>query len=168
MVIMSKLAWISFLALTVAGCGKKVLVPEKTIVAAYIDLEKAYDNGKTVASTLIDALPSDQKSLAKKDFEAVLKLLDKFNDNLYPEWAVVTLGGNLREIDENKRYPEKIIAVAVKVNAGEDAVRKVLKDVFDMDDVKSDKKDGHVVFDFDEELLGLTDGKEYLGLVDGK
>ena len=165
---MSKLAWISFLTLTVVGCGKKVLVPEKTIVAAYIDLEKAYGNGKTVASTLIDALPSDRKSVTKKDFEAVLKLLDKFNDNLYPEWAVVTLGGNLREIDENKRYPEKIIAVAVKVNAGEDAVKNVLKDVFDMDDVKSDKKDGHIVFDFDEELLGLTDGKEYLGLVDGK
>ena len=115
---MSKLAWISFLALTVVGCGKKVLVPEKTIVAAYIDLEKAYGNGKTVVSTLIDVLPSDRKALAKKEFEEVLKLLDKFNDNLDPEWAVVTLGGNLRELGENKRYPERIIAVAIKVNAG--------------------------------------------------
>ena len=166
---MLKLMCLTLLALTVAGCGKKVLVPEKTVVAAYIDLEKTYDNGKSVADTLIDALPSDERSMAKKGYEEALKIIDKFRDNLDPEWAVITFGGNLTELAENKNHPERIIAVAIKINADEDAVTKVLKDVCKMDDVKSDKKDGHIVFDFGKGKLGIVgDKEEYLGLVDGK
>ena len=168
MVKMLKLTCLTVLALTVAGCGRKVLVPEKTVVAAYIDLEKAYHNGKSVANTLIDALPSDERDRAKKDYEETLKIIDKFKDNLDPEWAVITFGGNLKELAENQRHPEKIIAVAIKVNATEDAVKKVLKDVFKKDDVKSDKKDGHIVFDLDKDPLRIVGSKEYLGLVDGK
>ena len=163
-----KLTCLTVLVLIVAGCGKKVLVPEKTVVAAFIDLEKAYDNGKSVVSTLIDALPSDERSRAKKEYEEALKIIDKFKDNLDPEWAVVAIGGNLKDLAENQHRPEKLIAVAIKVNADDDAVKKVLKDVFKKDDVKSDKKDGHIVFDFGNERLGIVGGKEHLGLVDGK
>ena len=155
-----KLACLSFLALTVMGCGKKVLVPEKTVVAAYIDLEKAYDNGKSVASTLIDALPSDERAKTKEKFEEELKKIDKIKDTLKPEWAVVTFGGTLEKLAEVKRRPEDHVAVAIKVNADEDAVTKVLKDVFNKDNVKSEKENGHVVFDIgDDEHLGLVENK---------
>ena len=151
-------------AFTVAECREKtaaVHVPEKTIVAAYIDLEKAYDNGKSVASTLIDALPFDERFRAKKEYAEALKAIDKFKDNLAPEWAVVTFGGDMRDFDENSRHPERLITAVIKVNADDDAVKQVLKDVFKKDDVRSEKKNGHIVFDIgdDEVLLGLIDNK---------
>ena len=152
-------------AFTVAECREKtdaVQVPDTTIVAAFIDLQKAYDNGKSVASTLIDALPSNDRSRAKKQYEEALTVIDKFNDALDPEWAVVTFGGSLREIAENKHRPEELVAVVLKVNADEDDVKKVLKDVFKADDVKSEKRDGHIVF------LDIEDDEDHLGLIDSK
>ena len=161
MVKIFKMLCLSFLALTVAGCGKKVLVPEKTVMAAYIDLEKAYDNGKSVVSALINGLPPDKRPLAKERFQEALERIDKFKNALDPEWAVVTFGGNLKELAENTRHPENLIAVAIKVNAGEDAVKQVLKDVFNKGDVKSETESGHIVF-------GIEDDDGYLGLVDNK
>ena len=145
---MFKLACLLLLALAVAGCGKKVSVPEKTIIAAYIDIEKAYLNGKSCAQTIIDALPSAEREKAKKKFDKDMQKIEKAVEELSAEWAVVTFGGNLKKLTRSSiGDAEEDFAVAVKVDADKDAVKKVLKDVFDMKDVEADRKNGHVVFE---------------------
>lgn len=153
-----KLAGISLLALISTGCGRKILVPEKTIVAAYVDLEKTYDNGKKFSTAIIHALPDGDKSLAQKGYEEALKTIDKFRDNLKTEWAVIAFGGDFKSL---ARDPQENLAVAIRVDADEDDVKKVLKDVFGDDGATGDKKNGHVVF----ELFG---GGVRLGLIDEK
>ena len=153
-----KLVSLSLLALTVVGCGKKAIVPEKTVAAAYIDFEKAYDNGKDFANTIIGALPSEAKSQARSEYEEALKKIDKFKDDLNTEWAVVAFGGDLKSLSES-RNPENNIAVAIKVKAGEDEVKKVPKDVLGVDKVETDKKNGNVIFELDGIRLGLVDEK---------
>lgn len=165
-----KLVCLSLLALTAAGCGKKVLIPEKTITAAYIDLEKAYKNGKGFANTLIDALPSEDRKLAKKKYDESLKIIDKIFDNLNAEWAVVTFGGDLKGLARAGMLGmSDACAIAAKVDADEDAVKKVLKDAFRIDDVETNKKHGHVVFEIpmgarmgliDEQYLIISPGKD--------
>ncbi len=160
-----KLLCLSILALVAAGCGKKVLVPEKTIVAAYIDFEKAYDKGKSVAETLLDAMPSSEKKEARKEYDEAVKMIDKIKDKLDVEWAVVAFGGDLKSL---ARHPENNIAVAIKVSADEKAVIDVLNDMSEADGVKhsikAEKKNGHIVFVDEEE----DDPSDYMGLVDGK
>ena len=154
-----KLVCLSLLAFTVVGCGKKVIVPEKTIAAVYIDVEKLYDNGKGVANTIIDALPADAKAEAKRGYEEALKEIDKVKDAVKAEWAIVTFGGDLKSLAESKEPVENIAAV-IKVKASEDDITKSLKDFGD--DVKTEKKDGNVVFDFgknDPRHCGLIDEK---------
>ncbi len=165
-----KLTCLSLLALTATGCGKKVFVPEKTLAAAYVDLEKAYKNGTSFANTLIDALPSEERKRAKKDYDEGLKKIDKILDNLNAEWAVVTFGGDLKSLARAGVFGlPGMCAVAVKVDADKDAVKKVLKDVFNMDDVETDKKNGHDVFELpmggrvgliDEQFLIISPGKD--------
>lgn len=166
-----KLACLFLLALTAAGCGKKILIPEKTVVAAYIDLEKAYVNGKSCAKTIIDALPSDESKAARKEYEEALKKIDKIVDNLNAEWAVVTFGGNLKNLAHSSDLEAaNNLAVAVKVDADKAAVKRVLEDVFEMKDVDVDKKNGQVVFDFPRNKglhVGLIDD-QYLIFSSGK
>ena len=52
-----RFACLAVLALTVAGCGRKPQVPENTVAAAYVDLEKAYENGKLLARSVINEFP---------------------------------------------------------------------------------------------------------------
>ena len=126
---MLKLACLLFLALTVVGCGKKAIVPENTIVAAYIDIERAHENGKDIASTIIGALFADEQSQAKSEYEEVLKKIDNLKDSLNMEWAIVALGGEPKSLTDTYEMRKKI-AVAVKLKADEDEVQDLLQDVF--------------------------------------
>ena len=150
-----KLACLAACALAIAGCGKRGQVPEKTVVAAYVDLEKAYDNGKELAGTLVDALPSDARGEAKKGMEEALKEIDKYKDLLRPEWMVVAYGGDLKSLVDSQR---DCIAVAVRVKADEAAVEKILKED-GFDGLTPGKRDGGVVYDLGRKFVGLVDGK---------
>ena len=152
---MLKLVCLSLLALTVAGCGKKVLVPEKTIVAAYVDLEKTYDNGKSVAETLLDALPSKEKDAAKSAYEEALKKIDKFKEKVDVEWAVISFGGDLKSL---ARHPENNVAVVIKVSTDEAAFKDVVKDIVG-GDLDPEKKGDNIVYEMGNARMGLLDEK---------
>lgn len=126
---MLKLACLLFLALTVVGCGKRAIVPENTIAAAYIDIEKAYENGKDIASTLIGALFADERSQAVSEYVEVFKKIDTLKDPLKMEWAIVALGGDPKSLTDAHEMRKKI-AVAIKIKADEDKFQDLLKDVF--------------------------------------
>ncbi len=101
-----KLVCLLFLALTVVGCGKKAIVPENTIVAAYIDIERAHGNGKDIASTIIGALFADEQSQAKSEYEEVLKKIDNLKDSL-KGMGHCRLGWRAEESDRHVRDEKK-------------------------------------------------------------
>ena len=150
-----KLACLAAFAFVIAGCGKRGQVPEKTVVAAYVDLEKAYDNGKELAGTLIAALPSDARDEAKKGMEDMLGEIDKYKDMLRPEWMVVAYGGDLKSLVDSQK---DCIAIVVRVKTDEATVEKVLKED-GFDGLTPDKRDGGVVYDLGRKFVGLVDGK---------
>ena len=90
-------------AVAVAGCGGKknsdAVVPENTVVAAYIDIKKAYDDGKHLAKEFIQALPSEMHDKAKKEYEGAIKEIDEVMDSLNPEWAVIAFGGDIKTLN---------------------------------------------------------------------
>ncbi len=149
-----QLACIALLALAVAGCGKKGLVPETTVLAAYVDLEQTYLNGKDLAQALVDALPSDRRTLALKGFEDAFKEIDKYRDALNPEWAVVAYGGDVKSITAPSN---KNIAIAVRVEADEGTIAEFLKE--DGVELKKDRRDDGVVFQLGPKHVGLVDNK---------
>ena len=164
---LSRLICLTALAVAAAGCGGKknsdAVVPENTVVAAYIDIEKAYDDGKSLLKEIIQALPSELHDKAKKEYENAVKKIDEVKDPLNPEWAVIAFGGNIKTLSKN---PEKCVAVTVRINADEDAVTKVLKKrAADKDAVTIERKNGNVIFidAKDDDRIGLVDGKYLIG-----
>ncbi len=155
------------LVLAVAGCGgqknSEAVVPENTVVAAYIDIERTYDDGKSLAKEVIQALPSEMRDKAKKGYEEAIKKIDEIKDPLNPEWAVITFGGSVKTLSKD---PDKCFAFAVRINANEDAVTKVLKKhASDEDAVTIEKKNGNVIYRDakDDDHMGLVDGKYLIG-----
>ena len=164
---LSRLICLTALAVAAAGCGGKknsdAVVPENTVVAAYIDIEKAYDDGKNLVKEFIQALPSGMHDIAKKEYEKAVKKIDEIKDPLNPEWAVIAFGGNIKTLSKN---PKKCVAVAVRINADEDAVTKVLKKhAADKDAVTIERNNGNVIFidTKDDDRIGLVDGKYLIG-----
>lgn len=150
-----KLSCLALLAITVVGCGKKAQVPEKTIAAAYIDIEKTYANGKDLCEVFIDALPKEFREDAKKEYEAAIKKIDENKKLLNPQWAVAAVGGTLKELATAK--DNGCLAVAVKVSTSEEDFTKLLKDNgFGVEPKK--EKDG-LVFPLGSMQLGLVNGK---------
>ncbi len=150
-----KLACLAAFALVIAGCGKRGQVPEKTVVAAYVDLEKAYDNGKELAGTLISALPADVRDEAKKGMEEAIQEVDKYKDMLRPEWMVIAYGGDFKSLVDSQK---DCIAVAVRVKADEATIEKLLKED-GFDGLTPDKREGGVVYALGRKFVGLVDGK---------
>ena len=133
-----KLSCLALLAISVVGCGKKAQVPEKTIAAAYVDIEKAYANGKDLCEVFIDALPK----------------IDENKKLLNPQWAVAAVGGTLKELAS---AGGETLAVAVRVSTSEEDFTKLLKDNgFGVEPKK--EKDG-LVFPLGTMQLGLINGK---------
>ena len=149
-----KLSSLALLAITVVGCGKKAQVPEKTVAAAYVDIEKAYENGKDLCEVFIDALPKEMKEGAKKEYEEVIKKIDENKKLLNPQWAVASVGGTFKELAS---AGGNCLAVAVRVSTSEEEFTKLLKDNgFGVEPRK--EKDG-LVFPLGTMQLGLVNGK---------
>ena len=155
-----KLACLSFLALVAAGCGKKVLVPEKTVVAVYVDFQKAYDDGKDLAKEVIDSLPSDARKNAEEEFKKAVEKIDNVAGPLKPKWLVITMGGTFKDLSKG---PEKCCAFVAKIDADEDTVAKVLKELAPNGDVTIEKQDGNIIYVDEKERTGLVDGKYLIG-----
>ena len=149
-----QLICLAILALAVAGCGKRGQVPETTVLAAYVDLEKTYENGKDLAQAILDALPADRRPPALKVFEEAFKEIDKYKDALHPEWAVVAYGGDIKSVTAPSN---KNIAIAVGVETDEGTVVKFLKE--DGVEMKKYNRDDGVVFQLGPKHVGLIDNK---------
>lgn len=150
-----KLACLAAFALVIAGCGKRGQVPEKTVIAAYVDLEKMYDNGKELAEALIASLPVDARDEAKKGMEEAIKEIDKYKDMLRPEWMVVACGGDFKSLVNSQ---QDCFAVVVRVKADEATIEKLLKED-GFDGLTPGKREGGVVYDLGRKFVGLVDGK---------
>lgn len=152
------------IALTVLGCrdknGKTIPVPEKTIVAAYIDLGKAYGDGKDFAKKIIRELPSELRGSVQEGYENALKEIDKVKDQLNPEWVVIAFGGDPKTLSKEA---DKCIAFAAKIDADEDTVTNVLIELASGGKVTIEKQDGNIICVDDEERTGLVDGKYLIG-----
>ena len=149
-----KLSCLALLAISVVGCGKKAQVPEKTIAAAYVDIEKAYANGKDLCEVFIDALPKEMREGAKKEYEGAIKQIDENKKLLNPQWAVAAIGGTFKEL---ANAGGETLAVAVRVSTSEEDFTKLLKDNgFGVEPKK--EKDG-LVFPLGTMQLGLINGK---------
>ena len=119
-----RLTCLAILALIVAGCGRKPQVPGNTIAAAYVDLEKAYQNGKLLISSIINEFPVSSNSVVRKEYDKVFKVIDEYRGTLKPKWAVIAFGGALKTLSHP---PSENIAIAVKVDAKETTVDSMLK-----------------------------------------
>ncbi len=149
-----KLSCLALLAISVVGCGKKAQVPEKTVAAAYVDIEKAYANGKDLCEVFIDALPKEMREGAKKEYEGVIKTIDENKKLLNPQWAVAAVGGTIKEL---VKAGGETLAVTVKVSTSDEDFTKLLKDNgFGVEPKK--EKDG-LVFPLGDMQLGLVNGK---------
>ena len=149
-----KLSCLALIAISVVGCGKKAQVPEKTVAAAYVDIEKAYANGKDLCEVFIDALPKEMREGAKKEYEGVIKTIDENKKLLNPQWAVAAVGGTIKEL---VKAGGETLAVAVKVSTSDEDFTKLLKDNgFGVEPKK--EKDG-LVFPLGDMQLGLVNGK---------
>ena len=120
-----KFICLAVLALTLSGCGQKALVPENTVVATYVELERFYESGTHFARVIISELPVSSRSQAVKDLEHVLKCIDKYKDSLSPQWAVIALGGSFHDV---LRAPYEHIAVAVRIDADETTAKDKLRE----------------------------------------
>ena len=168
-----KLACLAALSLVAVGCGKKGIVPETTLVAAYVDLEKAYDNGKTVIKAIINALPSDdERSAADSVYEQGLKWIDAYKDALKPRWAVIAYGGDFTSLGSSQKISDHV-AFAFKVDSDEATLDKIARDELGRDGEGQTGNNGEEQkLDKDNRKEGivytLRDGQGYLGLIDEK
>lgn len=163
-----KLTCFALLSLIAVGCGKKGIVPEKTVVAAYVDLEKAYENGKSVVKAVINALPSDcDRAKTVKEYEQGLKWLDKYYDSLNPKWAVIALGGNLARFANSRRLADHV-AFAFRVDADEATVDKLAKGELGRE--RKDEEGPQLDKDKRKEgiVYTLSHGQGFIGLIDDK
>ena len=150
-----KLSCLALLAISIVGCGKKAQVPDTTLAAGYVDIEKTYANGKDICEVIIDALPKEFQEDAKKGFEEGVKMVDEHKKLLNPQWAVVAFGGTLRELAKAKDGEN--VAVAVKVSTNEEAFGNLLKQAGV--DIKPTKEKDGLVYSMGSMQLGLIDGK---------
>ncbi len=151
-----RLTFLACLALNFTGYGKRVPVPGETIVAAYVDLEKAYENGKSLVYTFIDAVPSGERRKVKEEYDKIFTGIDKARDVLNPEWALITFGGTIKAITLNR--PGENVAVVLKVRTDENAVKKWLEEDLSAREVKTRTRNGNVLFEiFGKERLALID-----------
>ena len=119
-----RLACLAILVGTVAGCGKKPQVPETAVAAAYVDLEKAYENGKLLATAIINELPEPSRSGVVTVYESALKVLDQYKEALNPKWAVIACGG---VFNDPARAPSANVAMAIRIDADEKTADDMLK-----------------------------------------
>ena len=119
-----RLACLAILVLTVAGCGKKPQVPEATVAAAFVDLEKAYENGKQLTKTIINEFPEASRSVAINVYESALKAIDRNKEALNPKWAVIALGGTFEDLS---RAPGGNVAMAIRIDTDEKTADGMLK-----------------------------------------
>ena len=157
-----RLTCLAALAWTFAGCGRNgdAVVPENTIVAAYVDFEKAYDDGKDLAEEIIDALPSAERDTAKEAFKTAIKEIDKVREPLKPKWGVIAFGGNPKDLP---KAPKQCVTFAVRIDADEDAVEKVYRKLAAHGEVTVEKKSGCKVYIDGDERVCLVDGKYLIG-----
>ena len=120
------IACLASMAIAITGCGGKPKVPENTVAAAYINVEKAYENIVDVASAFIDIMPAKAKESAKQEFEMVQGQAKEFLDELNPKWAVVSFGG---EFDRLGGSPEECAAAVLKVDAKEEKLVAKIKEL---------------------------------------
>ncbi len=153
-----KLVCLSLLALIAAGCGKNgdAVVPENTILAAYIDYEKAYKDGKELAEEVIGSLPSKTRDTAEKEFKKAIKEADEVYDQLKPKWAVLAFGGTLKNLSKG---PEACVSFAAKIDADEDDLAKVFRKLSFTEETTTEKKNGCKVYVKDNLRVCLVDGK---------
>ncbi len=174
-----KLTCLLGFSLIAAGCGKKGIVPEKTVVAAFIDLEKAYEDGKSVVKAVINELPDKERSEAIKGYEQALKQIDRYKDPLNPKWAVIAFGGDLASLGNSRKRADHV-AVAFKVDTDEATVDRLAKDFAGSKMCgKGGKNEGGDSSGSDEEEPATDKRKEgkiytlrheqgYIGLIDDK
>ena len=132
---------LAVLALIVAGCGRKPQVPENTVAAAYVDLEKTYENGKLLISSIINEFPTSSnsvvRSVVRKECDKVFETIDEYRGALKPKWAVVAFGGALKPLSHP---PSEDIAIAIRVDADETTVDDMLKKLVSKRTGKDDVK----------------------------
>jgi len=125
-----KILGISLVALSavvLVGCGQKPKLPEGTVAAAYVDLQKVYASGKDVAEMVIDKLPKTIKmdghevavrEEADKNYKEGLKMLEETlkGQNRKAEdfkWILVSVG-DVDQAVENDREPTLSIACRIE------------------------------------------------------
>ena len=158
-----QLTGLAVLVLTTTGWRGRsgtAIVPEKSIVAAYFDFGKSYNDGKYLAKKIIRELPSELRGSAQEGYERTVKEIDKVIGPLNPEWVVIAFGGNRKSLYKDAG---KCVAFAAKINADEDTVANVLKEIAPGGKVSIEKKDGNVIYVDDKERTGLVDGKYLVG-----
>ena len=169
---------LAVLALIVAGCGRKPQVPENTVAAAYVDLEKTYENGKLLISSIINEFPASSNSVVRnvlrKEYDKVFKAIDEYREVLKPKWAVIAFGGALKALSHS---PSENIAIAIRVDADEATVDDMLKQLIvkrtGKDDIKPETRKNGVIFEaysfhagrVGDDLLILANSKDaFMGM----
>ena len=163
-----RFACLAGLALAVVGCGKKPQVPEYTIAAAYIDFEKAYENGKSLTKSIIKELPESSRQSATREYENMLKFVDECRESLNPKWAVVAFGGTIKDL---LQAPRENISIAVRIDTDEKTADNVLKKwvtkMTGREDVAPDKREKGVIYEAYSSYAGRI-GDDFLILANSK
>ena len=171
-------ACLAILALIVVGCGKKPQVPENTVAAAYVDLEKTYENGKLLISSIINEIPANSnsvvRSVVRKEYDKVFETIDEYRGALKPKWAVIAFGGALKPLAHS---PSENIAIAIRVDADEETVDGMLKKLVvkrtGKDDIKPETRKNGVIYEaysfhagrVGDDLLILANSKDaFMGM----
>jgi len=164
-----KTTCLALLVLALAGCGKNPQVPQNTIAAAYVDLEKAYENGTRFTRAIIGELPDASRPDALKAYDRVIKDIGRYKDALNPKWAVITFGG---AIANPPRALRRNVAMAVRIDTDESTADKTLrqwiKERTGKEDVKPDVREKGVVYEvysfhagrIGGDILVFSDAKE--------
>ena len=163
-----RFACLATLALAVVGCGKKPQVPEYTVAAAYIDFEKAYENGKSLTRSIIKELPESSRQSATSEYENMLKFVDECRESLNPKWAVIAFGGTIKDL---LRAPRENIAIAVRIDTDEETADNMLKKwvtkMTGQEDVVPDKREKGVIYEAYSSYAGRI-GDDFLILANSR
>ena len=143
-----RFACLVILALAVAGCGKKPQVPEHAVAAAYVDFEKAYENGKSLTTSIIKELPESSRQGVTKEYEDALTFIDECRESLKPKWAVIAFGSPIKDLS---RAPWENIAIAIRVDTDEQTADSMLKKwmtkMTGRKDIEPDKHEKGVIYE---------------------